>query len=71
MTKLLEKAFSKASELPTAEQDILAQALLDDLEAEELWDETFAASQDSLSAFADEALAEYAGKQTRPIEDIL
>jgi len=31
MTKLLEKAFVKASALPVADQDILAQSLLDDL----------------------------------------
>lgn len=71
MTKLLERAFSKASELSNLEQDLLAQALLDDLEAEELWDETFAASLDSLSWMADEALAEHAGGRTRRIEEIL
>ena len=39
MTKFLEKAFIKASELPFAEQDLLAQSLLDDLSAEELWED--------------------------------
>lgn len=58
MTKLLEKAFAKASELPQAEQDLLAQSLLDDLDAEEKWDETFANSQDELAKLADEALSE-------------
>lgn len=71
MTKLLEKAFVKASALPVADQDILAQELLDDLAAEELWDESFAASQDELSMLADEALDEYKLKRTRLLEDIL
>ena len=58
MTELLEKAFAEASELPKAEQDLLAQSLLDDLAAEEKWDETFANSQDELSTLADKALTE-------------
>jgi hypothetical protein len=61
MTELLEKAFAKASELSTDEQDLLAQSLLDDLAAEEKWDESFARSQDELSTLADEALAEHRG----------
>jgi hypothetical protein len=48
MTALLEKAFVKASSLSTSDQDFLAQSLLDDLTSEELWDETFADSQDKL-----------------------
>ncbi len=71
MTKLLEKAFVKASALPVADQDILAQSLLDDLAAEELWDGTFAASQDALSMLADEALADHKNGRTRPLEEIL
>jgi hypothetical protein len=71
MTKLLEKAFIKASELPQAEQDILAQSLLDDLSAEELWDESFANSQHELSRLADEALAEHEAGKTRPLEETL
>ncbi len=71
MTRLLEKAFIKASEFPAAEQDIIARSLLDDLSAEELWDDTFAESQDELSRLADEALAEHTAGQTQPLEKIL
>ncbi|MGI9105313.1 MAG: hypothetical protein ACR2G4_03600 [Pyrinomonadaceae bacterium] len=59
MTELLEKAFAEASKLPQEAQDMLAKMLLDDLAAEEKWDETFARSQDRLARLADEALAEY------------
>ncbi|MGC2237211.1 MAG: hypothetical protein WA584_13685 [Pyrinomonadaceae bacterium] len=71
MTELLEKAFAKASELPQDEQDLLAQSLLDDLAAEEKWDEAFANSQDALSSLADEALAEHRAGKTRRLEDVL
>ena len=71
MTKLLEKAFARAAELSQAEQDMFAQSLLDDLEAEEQWDETFADSQDELSILADEAMNEHRNGKTRKLEDTL
>lgn len=71
MTKLLEKAFAKASKLPKDEQDLLAQMLLDDLIAEEKWDKTFAASQDKLATLADEALGEHKAGKTRKLEEML
>lgn len=71
MTKLLEKAFARAAELSQAEQDMFAQSLLDDLEAEERWDETFADSQDELSILADEAMNEHRNGKTRKLEDTL
>ena len=71
MTELLEKAFVKASSLSVADQDALARSLLDDLAAEELWDATFADSQDELSALADEALSEHELGRTQRLEEIL
>ena len=71
MTKLLEKAFAKASELPEEEQDFLARTLLDDLAAEELWEQSFARSQDELARLAGEALAEHGRGETKPLEEIL
>jgi hypothetical protein len=71
MTELLEKAFAEASKLPQEAQDMLAKMLLDDLAAEEKWDETFAKSQDKLARLADEALAEYQNGKTKKPEEIL
>ncbi len=71
MTILLEKAFVKASALPVADQDILAQSLLDDLAAEERSDEAFTNSQDELSLLADEAFAEHRAERTHPLDEIL
>ena len=41
MTKLLEKAFEKASKLPEAEQNVIAKWLLEELEIERNWEKSF------------------------------
>ena len=56
MTKLLEKAFKRASKLPEFEQNALAKWLLDELEADRDWEKRFAESEDILERLADEAL---------------
>jgi len=71
MTELLEKAFAEAANLPEHEQDLLAKALLEDLAAEEKWDEAFAGSHDELAMLADEALAEFEQGETVPLEESL
>ena len=71
MTELLEKAFAEAANLPEEEQDELAKALLEDLAAEEKWDEAFGNSRDKLAALADEAIAEFEQGETRPLEESL
>jgi len=71
MTELLEKAFAEASKLTPEEQDILARMLLDELASEELWEQSFARSQDVLARLADEAVAEYERGETKPLEEIL
>jgi hypothetical protein len=71
MTELLEKAFAEAANLPEHEQDLLARAWLEDLAAEEKWDEALANSPDKLATLADEALAEFERGETRPLEESL
>lgn len=71
MTKLLEKAFSEASRLPTTMQNMIAEKLLEDIDAEAKWDDTFAASPDELSRLADEAVADFQNGKTKPLEEIL
>ena len=41
MTKLLQQAFERASELPETEQDKFARFLLAELESEREWNELF------------------------------
>jgi predicted transcriptional regulator len=71
MTKLLEKAFTEASRLPLAMQNMIAERLLEDINAEAKWDDSFAVSQDELSRLADEAVADFQNGKTKPLEEVL
>jgi hypothetical protein len=68
MTKALKKAFEAASRLPDADQDELAAAILEELEADERWEAAFARSQDALGRLADEALEEHRAGWTEPLD---
>ncbi len=68
MTRLLGKAIKEVSKLDEQKQEFYAQVLLDQLEADRKWDESFANSQDALAKLADEALAEYRAGKTRPLD---
>lgn len=71
MTELLEKAFVEAARLPVAVQNLIAERLLEDIDAETKWDAHFAASQDELARLADEAVADFEAGKTRPLEEVL
>lgn len=71
MTKLLERAFTKASKLPVEQQNVIASLLLREMESEERWTEVLAQSQDKLAMLADEALAEFERGETEPLEEAL
>ena len=68
MTKLLEKAFEKAAELPDADQDSFAQWLLAELESEGRWAELFSGSQSGLARLAEEALSEHLRGETEELD---
>ncbi|MBD3234783.1 MAG: hypothetical protein GF315_13740 [candidate division Zixibacteria bacterium] len=68
MTKLLEEAFKKASELSEIEQNSLARWLLEELKSESSWQKSFADSEDELSKLADDALDEHAKGKTKKME---
>lgn len=68
MTKLLEKAFSKASQLPDDEQDRLAKRVLDEIESERRWAELFEQSQDELATLARETLAKHRAGKTEKLD---
>ena len=59
MTRLLEKAFEKASELPEGEQDDFAAFILEELQAERRWSQALQRSQNALAQLAQEALDEH------------
>ena len=68
MTELLQQAFDKASELSQAEQDNLAQWLLEELASESRWENLFGSAPDKLSQLADEAIAENRRGETLPLD---
>ena len=59
MTRLLERAYAEASRLPEEEQDAIASLILEEIASEARWQQAFAASEDTLAALADRALAEH------------
>jgi hypothetical protein len=68
MTKLLEQAFERASELSPEAQNSLAKWLLAELESQHRWDETFEKSSDKLACFAEEALLEHRRGETAELD---
>jgi len=68
MTALLSQAFNKAAELPETVQEQIAQQLLEDIEAELKWDQTFARTQDQLAKLADKALQEIKAKRIKKVD---
>jgi hypothetical protein len=59
MTELLEKAVAKARELPEAEQNAIAQIVIDEIESERRWDELLAKSPEKLRKLANRDRAEH------------
>ncbi|MGL5939275.1 MAG: hypothetical protein ACRC2S_02640 [Waterburya sp.] len=64
MTELLEQAIAKIKNLPDNEQDTIAAIILEELEEETKWEQTFANSQDLLASLAAEAMQEYQAGET-------
>ena len=65
MTKLLTKAFEKASSLSEDLQDQIAQELLEEMAGEARWDQTLTDSQDKLYRLAEKAEKEYRAGKTK------
>jgi hypothetical protein len=64
VTKLLEQAVAKAGTLSEAEQDAIAQIVIDEIESERRWDEAIAKSPEKLGKLADKAWAEHEIRKT-------
>lgn len=67
MTKLLDSAFKEASTLPESEQDIFARFIIEEINSEKKWEDSFAKSQDLLSALADDALEDFKNNKTEEL----
>jgi hypothetical protein len=68
MTKLLEQAIARLKTLPASEQDAIAAMILEELEDEIRWDETFKRSKDALASLAALAMAEYRAGKTQELD---
>jgi hypothetical protein len=55
MTQALEEAFAEVAKLSPEQQDRFALWILEELEDEHRWDQSFAESQDALGKLAAEA----------------
>ena len=68
MSELLEHAVEKVRKLPDAEQDAIAAIILEELEDEDRWEQTFAKSQDALAKLAAEAIEEDRKGETKELD---
>lgn len=67
MTNKLKEAFETAARLPAGEQDVLAAAILEEIESDARWTASLAAHPEALERLADEALAEHRAGRTKPL----
>lgn len=71
MAHPLESAVIAAKQLPAEEHETLAAILIEEMESEQRWTRSLAASQPLLGALAAEALAEFKAGKTRPLDELL
>jgi hypothetical protein len=73
MTKLLERAFAVASQLPEDAQDGLAQRFLDEINDQKRWNELFADARSPrlLEQLAREAMGEVERGETVDLDEFL
>jgi hypothetical protein len=68
MTERLEQVIARLRTLPTDKQDAIATLILEELEEEQRWDESFARSPDLLAKLAAEAMTEYRAGKTQELD---
>ena len=68
MTKLLKQAFDEASKLDSAQQDVVAKWLMEELASEARWDEVLHGSGPVLTKLAEEALREHKAGRSLPLD---
>jgi len=71
VTTTLQEAFKKAASLPPDQQEALAAILMEEIAAEDRWQQSFAQSQDALAKLAAEALDEDRQGRTLDMDESL
>ncbi len=68
MTELLKQAIQKIENLSDEDQNAIATIILEELEDELKWEQSFANSHDLLAELAAEAMAEYKAGETQVLD---
>lgn len=68
MTTLLNSAFEKITTLPEIEQNIFARFIIEEIEGEKQWDNSFSLSEDLLENMANEALIDFHNNKTSKLD---
>lgn len=68
MTKLFQQVIAQIEKLPPDKQDAIATLILEELEEDQRWDDSFARSPDLLAQLAAEAMAEYRAGKTQELD---
>ena len=68
MSDLLDRAFQKARRLSEAEKNVIATIILEELEDEAHWKQSFSKSQDALAKLAAEAMEEDRKGETKELD---
>lgn len=68
MNELFEQAIARLKTLSCNEQNAIATMILEELEDERLWDESFARSPNLLAKLAAEAMTEHIAGKTQELE---
>ena len=68
MTELLERAIATLQTLPESEQNAIAAMILEEIEDDRRWDESFSHSPNILAKLAASAMAEYRAGKTQELD---
>lgn len=68
MTQLLERAYAQVRQLAEQDQDAIAALILEELEDEQRWQQSFSQPSPALVRLAEEALAEHRAGLTQLLD---
>jgi hypothetical protein len=68
MSELLERAIATLQTLPENEQNAIAAMILEEIENDRRWDESFSRSPNILAKLAASAMAEYRAGKTQELD---
>ena len=67
----MEAALKRIESLPPEEQDAIASQIIETLDDEQAWTQSFRADPEKLRRLAREALEEHRKGETRPLDELI